>query len=298
MKKLSLLFLSAILSFSVFAEGETDTLTSETDTLDYQAIIDSIEATFNYQYGTITLDGEMATITVPQGYKFLNAEQSEYVLTDLWGNPPTEVLGMLFPENVGPLSDYFTYAVEITYDQEGYIEDDDAKDLDYDDLLEEMIKDTKEANKQRQELGYGSVELIGWASAPFYDSETKKLHWAKELKFEEAEANTLNYNIRILGRKGYLNLNVIGDMDILPMVKNDIDPILASVEFTDGNRYADFNPDIDKIAAYGIGGLIAGKVLAKTGFFVLLLKFWKVIALGAVGAFAALKNRIFGKKEE
>lgn len=298
MKNLFLFFLSIIISVSAFAEGETDTLALETDSVDFQAIIDSIEGSFTYQYGAVVLDGEMATINVPTGYKFLDADQSEYVLTDLWGNPPSEVLGMLFPEHVSPLSDNFTYAVEITYDEEGYIEDDDAKDLDYDDLLEEMIEDTKAANEERVKLGYGSVELLGWASSPFYDSDSKKLHWAKELKFEGADANTLNYNIRILGRKGYLNLNAIGDMSILPLVKNDIAPILASVEFNDGYRYSDFNPDIDKIAAYGIGGLIAGKVLAKAGFFVLLLKFWKVIALGVVGAFAALKNKIFGKKEE
>jgi uncharacterized membrane-anchored protein len=139
--------------------------------------------------------------------------------------------------------------------------------------------------------------LIGWASEPYYDQANKKLHWAKELKFGESEVNTLNYNIRILGRKGYLNMNAIGDMDALPDFQRDIDKILASVEFNEGQRYSDFNPDIDEVAAIGIGGLIAGKVLAKAGFFAMLLKFWKVIAVGAVAAFSMLRKKIFGSKD-
>lgn len=263
----------------------------------YQRQVDSIEKTFTYLHGTIDLREGLATLNVPDGYKFLDAQQANRVLTDLWGNPPSEALGMLIPENVSPVSDNFTYAIEINYEEEGYIEDDDAKDIDYDELLEQMQEEVKLANPERINQGYESINLIGWASEPFYDQMNKKLHWAKEFKFGENEINTLNYNIRILGRKGVLNLNAIGNMAVLPMVKGDIDSFLSSVDFNDGYRYSDFNPDIDKIAAYGIGGLIAGKVLAKTGLLVGLLKFWKVIAIALVGGFAMFKKRLFGEKK-
>ncbi len=49
-----------------------------------------------------------------------------------------------------------------------------------------------------------------------------------------------------------------------------------------------------------IGGLVAGSILAKSGFFaklgVLLLKFWKIIAVGAVAIAAGIK-KIFGSKK-
>lgn len=263
----------------------------------YQKSLDSINNTFTYEYGKVSLQNGIAEIDVPEGYKFLNATQSKYVLTDLWGNPPAEVLGMLFPKDISPIDDNFTYAVEITYSNEGYINDDDAKDLDYEDLLEEMQDDTNDANPERKQLGYPEIQLVGWAAKPYYDATNKKLHWAKELSFEGDEVNTLNYNIRVLGRKGYLNLNAIGTIDVLPEFKQDVDEILNNVHFTSGNKYADFNPDIDEVAAYGIGGLIAGKLLAKAGFFALILKFWKFIALGAVGLFSVFKKRIFGSKE-
>lgn len=296
MKKIfTVLFcISTILSFS----QENEEILSEEAQIAYLKRLDSINESFNYDYGKISLENGLAEIDIPENYKFLNAEQSKYVLTDLWGNPPSEVLGLLFPKNINPIDDNFTYAVEVTYSSDGYIDDEDAKDLDYDNLLEEMQDDTSAANPERKELGYPEMELIGWASKPFYDADEKKLHWAKELSFEGEEINTLNYNIRVLGRKGYLNLNAIGTIDILPEFKKDVDEILNSVHFTDGNKYADFNPEIDEVAAYGIGGLIAGKLLAKAGFFALILKFWKIIAIAVVGAFTVFKKKIFGTKKE
>jgi uncharacterized membrane-anchored protein len=285
------------LSFTItYCQENQDEITKEQE-IEYQRVIDSINSSFKYQYGKISLENGIAEIDIPKGYKFLNAEQSKYVLSDLWGNPPSEVLGLLFPEEISPISDDFTYAVEITYSNEGYIDDEDAKDLDYDDLLEEMQDDTNAANPERKKLGYPEIDLVGWASKPFYDDKNKKLHWVKELSFEGEELNTLNYNIRVLGRKGYLNLNAIGTINVLPKFNNDVDEILNSVHFTVGNKYSDFNPDIDEVAAYGIGGLIAGKLLAKAGFFALLLKFWKFIAIGVVGLFSVFKKRIFGSKE-
>jgi uncharacterized membrane-anchored protein len=297
MKKL---VLSVICIFSInifYAQQEPQEQIEIDEEEIYNKYRDSIEQSFTYSYGKIDLDNGMATINVPQGYKFLDGNQSKKVLEDLWGNPPSnETLGLLFPEDITPLSDNFSYAVEIEYLEEGYIDDDDAKDLNYDDLLKEMQNDTKLANGERIKQGYVTVELIGWAAEPFYDSQNHKLHWAKEIKFGDDEINTLNYNIRVLGRKGFLNLNAIGDMNVLPKVQNDVNNILASVEFNEGHRYSDFNPDLDKVAAYGIGGLIAGKVLAKAGAFAFLLKFWKIIAIGAVAMLGGFRKRFFGRK--
>jgi len=282
--------------------AQTETVENEQQEIELsdqeiQVLVDSINNSVSYQKGIVELQGSVAKLTIPEGYKFLDVEQSKRVLSDIWGNPPSETLGMLFPESSEILGEDFVYAVEISYLEDGYIDDEDAKDIDYDDLLVEMKEDTSVENEERVKLGYESIEFVGWASEPFYDDLNKKLHWAKELKFSDTDVNTLNYSIRVLGRKGYLNLNVIADMPALPLVKTDVNEILSSVEFNEGYRYAEFNPDIDEVAAYGIGGLIAGKVLAKVGFFAVILKFWKFIAIGAVALFAGFKKRIFGSKE-
>ena len=293
-------FIFTLLCISTqFTWSQADSLDvqEEFDEKRYEYVLDSINNSFQFKTGTIELGQGIATLQVPEGFKYLDGTQSNRVLTELWGNPPQETMGLLFPNNSMVMGDDFTYAIEITYSEEGYIDDEDAADIDYDELLETMQEDTKEQNQYRQEMGYGAIEMIGWASEPFYDATTKKLHWAKELHFDGELENTLNYNIRILGRKGYLNMNAISYMEHLPLVQQNIDEIIASAEFTPGNRYSDFNPDLDEVAAYGVGGLIAGKILAKTGFFALILKFWKFIALGAIGVFGAFRKKLFGSKE-
>jgi uncharacterized membrane-anchored protein len=46
-------------------------------------------------------------------------------------------------------------------------------------------------------------------------------------------------------------------------------------KFTQGSRYTDYVPSTDKVAAYGIGGLIAGGIAQKLGLFALAVAFLK-----------------------
>ncbi|MFT4680162.1 MAG: putative membrane-anchored protein [Litorivivens sp.] len=278
-------------------EDIEDSLELTLEDIEYQMFADSIEATMVFEVGTIELGDGIAVLVVPQGYKYLDVEQSEYVLNELWGNPPSPSLGMLFEEESNVLSDV-GYVIDITYNEMGYIDDEDAADIDYDELEEEMFGDNDEDNRMRVEAGYETIDFIGWASEPYYDATAKKLHWAQELSFGGSDEHTLNYAIRILGRKGVLQMNFISDMTELNNVKADIPLIMPSVNFTEGNQYADFDPDIDTLAAVGIGGLIAGKVLAKGGILIFLAKIWKFLAIGAVAALAYFRKRFSGKKDE
>ncbi|MCX2740665.1 DUF2167 domain-containing protein [Pontibacter anaerobius] len=269
---------------------------AQTDSLQLQ--IQEIENSLQYQYGEISLGDGLAKIKVPEGFKYLDAEQSEYVLTELWGNPASgTTMGMLVPKDKGVLDDD-AWVFDIEFDEIGYVEDKDAEDIDYAELLNTMKDDMIAGNEERVANGYEKIQLIGWASEPYYDQESKILHWAKEVKFGEAETNTLNYNVRILGRKGVLMLNAIANMESLPEVKQNIPLITSSVSFEQGHSYFDFNPDVDEVASWTIGGLVAGKVLTKVGFFALLLKFWKVIAVAVAGLGGSLWKRFRGKKED
>ncbi|MGB5976468.1 MAG: DUF2167 domain-containing protein [Cyclobacteriaceae bacterium] len=284
-----------------FQPTEEDSLSEITvaDSVAMQEVLSMLAAdsSFSYDYGHVEIGDGLAVIDIPEGFKFLDSEQSRYVLEDLWGNPEDpSTMGMLFPKAGSPMLG-MTYAIEISYAEEGFIDDEDADEIDYEELLEEMQESALEESVERRDLGYQGYELVGWATPPYYDGENKKLHWAKELKFDEEEGTTLNYNIRILGREGYLLLNGIGDMTYLDSMNDNLDPILASVDFTEGYRYKDYDPEYDKVAAYGVGGLIAGKVLTKVGFFALLAKFWKVIALGGAAVLAGVK-KFFGSRSE
>ena len=253
-----------------------------------------------YEQGEIKLRGGLATLNVPTNFNYLNPDDAQKVLVKLWGNPPgPKPLGMLMPAGKTPLDDD-RWAVTISFTEDGYVKDDDAGKINYDDLLKTMQKQVREASEERVKKGYHSVELIGWAEAPRYDAETHKMYWAKELKFGDQSEDTLNYNIRMLGRRGVLVLNGIASMDQLPELKKVSPDILAMVNFNDGNRYADFDPKVDKVATYGLAALVAGGIAAKLGLFKLLWVFIlaakKFIIIGCV-AIGAWFKKTFGKKQ-
>jgi len=152
------------------------------------------------------------------------------------------------------------------------------------------------------DMGYDPIELIGWASPPYYDKASHKLHWAKELQFGGAGPNTLNYNIRVLGRKGVLNLNFVAGMEQKAMIDERVPEVLAMADFNTGSRYEDFDPDLDEVAAYGLGALVAGKVLAKTGLLaaalLILKKFGVYIVVAAGAAIGSLVRRRRGDRDD
>lgn len=255
--------------------------------------IDSIEKTFTYKHGTITLSNGVGSINVPNGFKYLDPVQAERVLVELWGNPKSDnlSLGLLLPEKQGVL-DQKGYVFNIQYDEIGYVKDDDADDIDYDELLTQMRKDSDEENINRKKEGFQTISIVGWAAKPFYDEDRKILHWAKEIKFGTDPLNTLNYNIRILGRKGVIVLNAIATESELPLVQRDISKVLDIVQFNKGYKYEEFDSSIDNVAAWTIGGLVAGKILTKVGVFAIIAKFGKVIFLAILGFFGAFKNKL------
>ena len=304
---LSQLSLVALLSVtmlnSAMGARATDSTAAATEST-AEANINDIVESLKYQAGTILIKDpssskDLASISTGETLRYLNSQDTKTVLETLWGNPPdAPSLGMIVPQGFTPFGGNGHYfAIDITYSEDGYVDDKDAKDINFDTLLEEMKSDAKRYNSERIEQGYSPVELIGWAQAPFYDSESKKLYWAKELKFGDSDIHTLNYNIRILGRKGYLNLNIIAGMDDLEFVNEQLKTILDAVEFKPEFHYSSYDPSIDKLASYGIGALVAGKVLSKAGFFVVLMKFWKLIAAGIAALFIGLKKKFLGNKD-
>ncbi|MFA6021933.1 MAG: DUF2167 domain-containing protein [Rhodospirillales bacterium] len=254
--------------------------------------------TLQFQSGTISLGGNLAQLTLSDNFRFLNNADTQTFLTRIWGNPPgagRNALGMIVPVDMSS-SDDSNWAALVSYDPSGYVSDEEAGKIDYDELMADMKKAVAEASKERVQHGHEKLELLGWAKKPFYDAKEKKMYWAKRLRFGDAAEEALNYEIRILGRKGVLDLNVVASMNSLPSIDQRVDAILSMVEFNKGNTYAEFNPSVDQAAAYGLAGLVAGGVLTKAGFFkgliALLFASKKLLGLTLIGGGAAIWGAI------
>ena len=136
-----------------------------------------------FQTGNIDLPGGVARLKLPPEMRYLGPDDSEKLLTKVWGNSPDaeKPLGMLFP------TDDRAWGVIITYSADGYVKDDDADKINYHDLLKSMQEQIVKENPERVRQGYPSVKLVGWAVAPRYDRQAKTMYWAKELIFDDSK---------------------------------------------------------------------------------------------------------------
>ena len=264
---------------------------------------EEFEAKLGYQTGAIHLPDGLATIQLPESFRFIGPEGSRRLLVKAWGNPSAaadKVLGMLIPAGTSPLTPQ-GWGIVITFEGDGYVNDSDAAGIDYAKMLKEMQAGTLAANEERKKAGFEPITLVGWAEPPSYDAAAHKLYWAKELAFGDNPEHTLNYDIRILGRRGVLVLNAVSGIDQIESIRGEVRNLLPAIEFNQGHRYRDYLPGKDKAAAYGIVGLIAGATAAKAGFFKLLwvgiLAFKKLILVGIV-ALGAFFKRLFGRKSD
>jgi uncharacterized membrane-anchored protein len=258
----------------------------------------------HFREGEIAVPEAEARFHLGSGFRYLDKADARKVLEQLWGNPPDDtVLGLVVP-TAQPLQSDDSWAVVVTFADDGYVSDEDAEKIDYAQMLKDMQSGAKEENAERKKDGYEAVNLVGWAVPPRYDEASKKLYWAKELDFEGTSQHTLNYDIRVLGRRGYVSLNAVSGMTELDTVRSGMQQLLPMTEFDQGARYADYDASSDKLAAYGIAALIGGGLAAKTGLFaklgLMLLGLKKLLiplVLG-VGAFGKKIVGLFNRKRD
>jgi uncharacterized membrane-anchored protein len=255
-----------------------------------------------WQQGPATVDlGNELTLELTPAYAFLPKAPAAKLL---------EANGNLYNENLLGIVASAEHSSEwfavIRFDAEGYVKDDE--EIDADELLEGMREGNEEANKERKERGFQPLTLEGWSDKPHYDKAKHHLVWA--LIVADPEGKSVNYNTRILGRRGFVSINLVTDPSKLGTFKPHATALLGGTRFKPGARYEDFNSSTDKVAEYGLAGLVAAGAGLGAAKFVklgLFAKFSKVIIgaliagkkfiiIGLVALAALLKRFLSGRK--
>ena len=192
--------------------------------------IEKIEAGLRWTTGRVVLGNNLAEVNLTSSYRYLGPEDTRKVIVDIWGNPPSrgDTLGMIFPADVEPAQPG-GWAVVLTYKEDGYVKDDDAAKINYDDLLKQMQEAVERENQTRVKQNFSKVELVGWAASPRYDQQSHKLYWAKEFDFGGGSVHTLNYDVRVLGRKGVLAINAVASMSQLTEIQERMPEIISMI---------------------------------------------------------------------
>jgi uncharacterized membrane-anchored protein len=271
-----------------------------------EAQLKEILASLHPMTGDVAIPAADAVLHLGKAYYYLPPDEAKRVIVDGWKNPPAVaegVLGLVLPAGKTFLDD--TWGAVITWNPMGYVTDDDARTADYGKILTEMQSGEEEINADRRKEGYPAQHLVGWAQPPSYDAATHSVVWAQDVAFEGQSVDSLNYDVRLLGRKGVLSLNMLDSMAKLPQTREAAAAFARSAEFKPGARYADYKSG-DTKAGIGIAGLVAagvGVVVAKKlGLLMVILLFAKKFLVIIVAAFAALGARFrklfgFGRRD-
>lgn len=228
-----------------------------------------------------------ASIKVPEGYTFASAKDT-IALMEAMQNPPSgNEMGFVSPAG----QEWF---VVFEFNETGYIKDDEKSSLDADAMLKSIRSGTERSNEERRSRGWSTINVVGWYQAPKYNDRTNNLEWATRL--ESDGKPLLNYNTRLLGRRGVMRVTLVADPSKMTEIMPDFNRLMAGFSYSEGEKYAEFKSG-DKVAEYGLAALVVGgasAVAVKSGLFKSL---WKILVAVALGA-AAFVRKIFGKKSE
>ena len=235
--------------------------------------------------------GDWAQVPIPSGYRFTGKSGTKQFLEFTENIPGGGELGIIAPEE-------FDWWVLFEFDESGYVKDEDKDSLDAAAMLKSMQEGQEMANKQREQLGMGPLFVDRWAREPNYNEATNNLEWATVLVDGEGNEN-VNYNTRLLGRRGVMQVTLICDESQLPTVLGDFQKMVGNFGYKDGQSYAEYKEG-DKVAKYGLAALILGggaAVAAKTGLFAVIGKFFKYIIAGFVAIGLAIKRLFTGRQD-
>lgn len=234
---------------------------------------------------------DQATLKLPEGFGFVPRKEAFALMRAMGNSPGQSFLGLITP--LGGAAGWF---VTVNYESSGYIKDDDARHWDAQKLLQSLKDGTEAANAERVKMGVPALEVTRWIEPPAYQSASHELVWSAEARHKDG-ADTdpvVNYNTYLLGREGYLSLNLITSASAVESDKAAAHKLLAAVDFNSGKRYADFNSSTDKVAAYGLAALVAGVAAKKLGLLALLaatvVKFAKVFIVAGAAALMGIRR--------
>lgn len=231
-----------------------------------------------------------ATIELPSGYRYLDIPQSKKILSAHGHVHTDSEQGILGSED--PTAEWRAY---IDYEASGYIKDDEK--VDAAELLKALREGQDEINVERVKQGHPALHVGDWSESPHYDRSKHHLVWGVRVRAGDEASGSVNYNTRILGRRGYISLNLVTDESSIELYKPEAQTLLGVTTFDPGSRYADFSEKTDKVAEFGLAGLILGgagigaaKIAGKVGLLALIAKGGKGLVVLLLAPIAALKR--------
>ena len=207
--------------------------------------------------GDVPIGNGLATLHLGEQFEFLGPIDAERVLTEVWHNPPGSApLGMIVPVNASPF-DPNSWGMVVRYTDTGHVLTANAATINFPALLTQAQDGMRSTDASRPDH---PAQLVRWIAPPTYLPELRTIHWGSELRFPGADVITLNYRICLLSRRGVLELNFVGTPTQFTELQLHLAQMLTLADIASSNRYSDFDPKLDPIAAGGLVAVVTGEV--------------------------------------
>lgn len=235
--------------------------------------------------------GHEIEIDLPEGFVLFERAQAQEMARQ-GGNDADYVLGAV----VKPSGEWLVF---IEYSDIGYVSDSDADELDADELLESYREGTAQQNVKRKELGVPELFIDGWSEKPRYELVKRQLRWG--LNGHDSDGPVVNYFTRVLGRGGFISINLITAPQQLEQARTEAAPVVGAIRYRAGARYEDYREG-DKSSGLGLTALVLGGAgvakAAKAGVLIAILAFFKKGFVLLLVPFAALGKWLLGRKKK
>ena len=279
MKTLASLFLLVLFSLPSYAIDLT--------LYEGEAYWDKVDA-LDWKEGPLTINHtNQGKVKLKKGEVALINDDAKQIM--YWIN------GVQFTSTLYITTDYSSYT-DYRYVNEGYVKLDDWKDVNADKFIKQLRDDSKEGNKIRAENNMPTVERMEWITEPTLNRLKNSVYYALDVYFSDGESS-VNASLLLLGRYGYTEVGYTGEPNYFRENKETIlTHIVENYSFVEEKKYSNFTTG-DKVAAAGIGGLLAASLGIKAfkagGIAALLLilkKAWFIIFIPFVFAWGWIKR--------
>lgn len=275
-----------LILFGLLAIPSSKTSAAEAVTLGWQFY----DRTLITHSGSVSF-GEHATLVVPDDMVFLQPQDAEYVNRVSLGHHTEfgSILGMLVPQE---LRESFRRANQINK----AVDDKATPDVrewaflltwtgvhvpvseglatNPDDLMSVLHEAIRRTGNRRSPIYPSKASLLPWVEPPTYERERHALIWP--LLLRESAGNqrmesmtrkpiptgqdVLNYQVRLLGARGYIQMVAVGGPADLPAIAKATHHLLGRISWSSGEDYASAHADTYPRYRQGIVGMVNGIV--------------------------------------
>jgi len=293
MKRKMLVVVAALMLLPVAAAALT-----EEESQQLQEKIDALP--WHVGTGEHELRQSNAKVSTGEGEAFMDAEAANEFMRLTQGHDRFLLDGLIY--NLDGLQAHSFVTFE--YDETGYVEMDDWDEvIDAEGLLDSIQAGTKAATENLAE-SYEKFHVDGWVQEPYLDRDQQVVFWAIT-GHNDSGQESINARALKLGRKGMAMIEWVGAPEQFESVDVVLTPTLQAFDYQQGFRYADFDPEVDAVAAVGIGAIayqmMTGEAAAGgivVGALLLLKKFWWAILIPFAFVMRWLKGRGRGKEAQ